>query len=129
MSDFGRLTRIPVTIAISTSLSPSVDIGNRKIVAIEIPSTVASWQTANLTFQGSSDNASAPTNFTNVYDAAGNEFIVIVGALSDGTGRFIPLTGGSRPAATTTGQFYGGTALEGMRFIKVRSGTSGSAVT
>lgn len=98
-----------VTIASSASLSDARDLGlttsGAKFVGIVMP---ASWDTADLTFQGSDDNAT----FNNVYDD--NDAEVTVQA---GSARSI----GFRNEVQQ--------ALSAFRFIKVRSGSAASPVT
>ena len=95
---------VPVVIALNASLSGAVEIGDAKQIAISMP---ADWTAANLTFQGSYDGAT----WWDVYDDAGTE--VNVTAAED---RLIVL-------GTITKN------LRPLRFLKVRSGTAGSAVT
>lgn len=92
-----------ISIATSQSLSTAIDLGDRGLCAIIMPT---SWDAANLTFQASSDIAGT---YQNVYDSTGTELSVTAAAA-----RHIVLT----PAS-----------FAGMRFIKVRSGTSGTPVT
>jgi len=95
---------IPVTIASGGSLSSEVYLGaNRILAAIDMP---ADWTAANLTFQASYNSGGT---FDNMYDQYGTEKTVV--AAED---RFIPL---DDPAFWL-----------GVHYIKVRSGTSGSAV-
>ena len=89
-----------VTIENGASLSSAVDLGGRKLVAIIMPTT---WTAASLTFQGSVDN----TNFFNVYDGA-TERTLIVAA--------------SYYSMLNIGDWVG------ARYIKLRSGTSGTPV-
>lgn len=89
-----------VAIANGASLSSAVDLGGRKLVAIIMPST---WTAASLTFQGSVDNS----NYFNVYDGA-TERALIVAA--------------SYYSAVNIGDWIG------FRYLKVRSGTSGTPV-
>ena len=96
------LQRRTASITSGQSLSASVDIKDQPIVAIQMPST---WTTANLTFQGSSDG----TNFFNVYNMEGDEFTVTVA-----TSRYVVLN-----------PFE----FQWARFIKIRSGTSGTPVS
>tara|TARA_X000001382_G_scaffold97453_1_gene71815 strand:- start:99 stop:452 length:354 start_codon:yes stop_codon:yes gene_type:complete len=89
-----------VTIANGASLSGSVDLGGRKLCAIIMP---AAWTSAAITFQASMDGST----FYDVYDAA-VERNVSVGA-----------------------SYYSALAIAdyiGIRHLKLRSGTSGSAV-
>ena len=89
-----------VTIANGASLSGAVDLGGRKLVALIMPGT---WTAAGLTFQGSVDG----TNFFNVYDGA------------------------TERALTVSASYYSALNIAdwvGFRWLKVRSGTAGSAV-
>lgn len=90
------------TINGGSSLSNEVDLNGHTLVGIYMPGT---WQAANLTFQAS--NASGGT-FYDVYDSAGNEFVVTAAA--------------SRCIVDIP-------ELAPLRFIKVRSGTTGTPVT
>lgn len=97
----GSTTTKSATIANTASLSDEIDLEENSLVAISMPAT---WTTANLTFQAATVSGGT---FQNVYDAAGNELTVAAAAsrvLTD-----IP-------------------ELAPLRFIKIRSGTSGSAV-
>lgn len=87
-------------IASGASLSGAVDLGGRKLVAIVMPGT---WDAAGLTFQASPDG----TNFFNVYDGA------------------------TERGLTAAASYYSALNIAdwvGIRWIKVRSGTAGSAV-
>ena len=95
----GLETRI-VTIANGASLSDAIDLGGRKLVAIDMP---AAWTAASLTFQASADG----TTYDNLYDGA-TERAVVVGA--------------SYYSALNIGDWVG------VKFLKVRSGTAGSPV-
>ena len=108
------LSVIPIKILSGTSLSSTAAyIGDGILAGIIMPAT---WTTANLTFQGGAilDEtvfpAPAPA-FNNLFDAAGNEVTVDAAASIQIT---LP--------DCTDGSMYG------CQFIKVRSGTSGSAV-
>jgi hypothetical protein len=94
------LERLTATIANGESLSGAVDLGGRKLVGIVMP---ASWTAASLTFQASPDGVT----YYNVYDGA-TERAVVVGA--------------SYYSMLNIGDWVG------CRWIKVRSGTAGSAV-
>ena len=72
------------------------------MVRITIPAT---WTTANLTFQTSSDG----TNYVDLYDSYGNEAVVTVG-------------GASRAIYLPTNPWAD------VRWLKVRSGTTGTPV-
>lgn len=89
------------TIANGASLSDAVDAGILRLFAIQMP---GSWTAADLTLQASADGST----YGNVYDEADTEVVVEADA-----SRFIILD----PAK-----------FLGMRYIKLRSGTAGSAV-
>lgn len=91
-----------VTIANVASLSGAADLGGTVLVAYEVP---ASWTAAVITFQTSDDNS----NFYNVYKSDGTEYSHTV----DSSRRVMV----SPAEAASLG-----------RFIKFRSGTSGSPV-
>lgn len=96
---------ITATIASGASLSDAVvPPPGFKLVGIHMP---AGWDAASLTFQGCE---SAAGTYANLYDAAGTE--VILAAAVD---RFIAVASLTNPFA-------------GTPFLKIRSGTSGSAV-
>lgn len=95
-------TTVTATIPAGGSLSGEVDLNGHQIVAIYMPGT---WQAANITFTAS--NVSGGT-FYDVYDSAGNELTVTASA--------------SRTIVDIP-------ELAPLRFIKVRSGTSGTPVT
>jgi hypothetical protein len=95
------VARLPVSIAINTSLSAAVNLRGGLLAAVEMP---AAWDAANLTFQVSGDGS----NFFNLYDEFGAE----VTALADAS-RVIRL----EP-----------TQWAGIKEIKIRSGTAGVAV-
>ncbi|MBW7967570.1 hypothetical protein [Bradyrhizobium sp. BR 10261] len=89
-------------IAISTSLSAAIALGEKVAVGIVMPS---GWDAANLTFQGSADGGAT---FNNVYDSSGNELTVTAAA-----SRYI---------------YLDPSAFVGLNQIKVRSGTNGTPV-
>lgn len=91
-----------VTIANGASLSGPLNIASRNFFGIIMPST---WTSAVLTFQGSFDG----TNYFDLYDENGTEVSFIVGA-----SRYVIIS--------TPSKFLG------LKKLKVRSGTSGSAV-
>jgi hypothetical protein len=99
--DGSALTTATATIANGASLSGSVDISGKGILRINMP---ASWTAAVLTFQTSMDNST----FNDLYTAAGTEYTVQAAA--------------SRSIILPPADFAG------VKYIKVRSGTSGSAV-
>lgn len=90
------------TIANNAALSGTIDIGTNSLFAIVMP---ASWTAANLTFQVSADGA----NFFDLYDDAGTEVTFTAAASrviqNSNPGRWL-----------------------GFRYLKVRSGTSGTPV-
>lgn len=92
---------LPVTIANGASLSGSVYVNERTVVGLEMP---AAWTAASITFQASQDD----TTYNDVYDNDGTELTVTAAA-----SRYIILS----PAK-----------FVGAKYLKVRSGTSGSAV-
>lgn len=89
------------TIASGASLSGSIDLTGRILVAVQMPSA---WTAASITFQASNDG----TTFDNVYDTAGTELAATVAA-----SRYVVFD----PAD-----------LASVRWIKLRSGTSGTPV-
>lgn len=89
------------TIATGASLSDALEIDGSAVVGVVMPAT---WTAANLTLQASADDST----FNNVYDELGTEKTIVAS-----TSRYIPLN----PAD-----------FLGMNSIKVRSGTSGTAV-
>ena len=95
------VARIPVVIAINTSLSSAVQIFGGLLSIIEMP---AAWDAANLTFQTSGDG----TNYFNVYDDSGTEVTVTAST--------------SRRIRLEPSQWAG------IQYIKIRSGTAGVAV-
>lgn len=89
------------TIANGQSLSGAVDLGTMRLFAIVMPATMTG---TSLTFQASHDGST----YNNVYDDGGNELTYTTAA-----SRYIVV---SSPAKWI-----------GIRYLKVRSGTSGSA--
>lgn len=90
------------TITNGTSLSAAIDLGAATLFGIQLP---AAWTTANLTFQGSTDGAT----YANLYDSNGSEVTVTAAA-----SQFIVMA--------VPPQWIG------LRYLKIRSGTSGTAV-
>jgi hypothetical protein len=87
-------------IASGASLSGAVDLGGRKLVAIVMPGT---WTAASLTFQASPDGVT----YYDVYDGA------------------------TERALTVAASYYSALAIGdwvGLRWIKVRSGATGTPV-
>lgn len=89
------------TIANGASLSDAVGMENIILTGVIMP---ASWTAANITFQASVDGVT----FNNVYDSLGNELTVTAAA-----SRYIAID----PSV-----------YAGMKYLKVRSGTSSAAV-
>jgi hypothetical protein len=97
----GIPTTTTATIANGASLSGAVNLSGWTLIGIDMP---ASWTAANLTLQASVDNST----WDNVFDSLGTE-VTITAAAS----RFILLN----PADFVS-----------VRYLKVRSGTSGTPV-
>jgi hypothetical protein len=89
-----------VTIANGASLSGAVDIGGRKLVAIDMPSA---WTAAALTFQASADGVT----YDDMYDGATERSLTVAAS------RYMMLNIGD---------------WVGARYLKIRSGTSGTPV-
>lgn len=101
-----------VTIANNASLSSAVDISDYMLCGLIVPST---WTSADLTFAaavhpGYGDAAFSTYTYYPMHDATGAELTIVNGA---NTSRFYTLSP---------------TAFSGVRFLKVRSGTSSAAV-
>lgn len=92
------------TIASGAALSGAIDLGGADDFAIVMPSA---WTTANLSFQGSD---SLTGTYADLYTDGGNEVVVSAAA-----SRVISLA--------NVRQFLGG-----VRFLKIRSGTTGTPV-
>jgi len=90
-----------VVIKANESLSNAIILGDSKIISIVTPS---SWTSANLTFQGAND---LDDTFVDIYDSAGNEIAIVAD-----TDRIIT----DLPE------------LAGIKYLKVRSGTSSAPV-
>lgn len=97
-----QFTATSVTISNGTSLSGAVDLGFNRLFAIQMP---AAWSAAGLTFQGSSDGVT----YANLYDDTGTEVSWTVAAST-----YVVV---SAPAK-----------MQGIRYLKIRSGTSGVPV-
>ena len=97
------LSTITATIASGQSLSGQTDIGPGVLVGLIVPS---GWTAANITFQVSADGGAT---WGNLFSYLGTEFTVV----------------------SVVGEFMAidPTLLRGARSLKVRSGTSASAVT
>lgn len=93
---------LTATIASGASLSGAVDLGSGgRAARIAMP---AAWTTANLTFQASYDGIT----YNNLYDKDGVEYTAQAAA--------------SRSILLPVADWYG------IRYLKVRSGTSAAAV-
>ena len=92
--------RKTAVIASGASLSGAVDLGGRKLVAIVMP---AEWTAAGMTFQASPDGVT----YYNVYDNATERALTV---------------GANYYSALSIGDWVG------VRWVKLRSGTAGTAV-
>jgi len=101
VSAVGDYTTITATIANGASLSAEIDLKGHQLAAIFMPGT---WTTANLSYQASDQTGGT---FQDVYDSAGNELTSIADASRTITD--IP-------------------ELGPIRFLKIRSGTTGTPV-
>ena len=100
--EFNEKRRIAsATIASAASLSGAIDLAGCVLVGIQMPS---GWDAANLTFQGSADGVT----YGDVYDGAGTEYFVT--AVASYFIRIDPQD------------------LVPIRYLKVRSGTTGTPV-
>jgi hypothetical protein len=97
-----RRNSFNVVIANGTSLSAAIDVDDQRPARIQMPGT---WDAANLTFQTSIDNVT----FANLYDSFGNEYTVQAAASREILLPFVDFVG--------------------IRYLKVRSGTSGTPVS
>lgn len=95
-------SQYPVTISNGQSLSGPVDMGAGRLFAIVMP---AAWTAANLTFQASPDGVT----YSNVFDSTGTE-VTFTAAASQYIINAVPVE------------------WIGVRYVKVRSGTSGTPV-
>jgi hypothetical protein len=96
------ISRLTATIANGASLSDAVTLNGSQVGVIEMP---AAWTASCLTFQVSIDG----TNYFNLYDNDGNEVYIIADV--------------SRRIHVDLG------TLNQHKYIKIRSGTSTTAVT
>jgi hypothetical protein len=94
------------TISAGASLSNAINLGQRVIVALQLPS---GWDAAALTFQGSYDGVT----FGDIYDDGGTEVTIASGTIV--VNRTIVNAGILEK-------------LAGVLFLKVRSGTAGVPV-
>jgi hypothetical protein len=95
------LVSASATIANGESLSGAVDLNNARLASIQMP---AAWTAANLTFQASADGVT----YADLYDNEAVEYTVQAAA--------------SRVLIVPLVDFLG------IRYLKVRSGTSAAAV-
>lgn len=91
------------TIANGASLSGALDLGSEKLFAVQMP---ASWTAAGLSFSVSTELAGT---YTDLYDESGTEVTWTVSA-----SRYVIVSNPSQ--------------WMGVRFIKIRSGTTGTPV-
>ncbi len=91
-----------VTIPLGASITPEIDMGGKRLARIAMP---AAWTTANLTFQVSPISGGS---FTDLYDSTGTEYTVTAST--------------SRTIIIPFADFIG------LKFIKIRSGTTGTPV-
>ena len=98
----GNQTVSECTISSGQSLSAAVDLGSYRLVGISTPNTLTP---TTLTFQASYDNVT----WNNVYESTGAEKTISVAA--------------SRRIVLSPADFYG------IRYIKIRGGTSASPAT
>lgn len=108
----GQLVKLQVAIANGAALSGEVDLSQYEVVGIQMPSA---WTAAALTFQGRGHNdvladETIPA-LADVYDDGGTELSVSAAA-----SRYIAIVGSKRDA------------LASLRYMKVRSGTTGTPV-
>ena len=82
------------------SLSGAVDLGGRKLAAIDMP---AAWTAANITFQASADGIT----YDDLYDNSTERSLTVAA---------------SRYLMQNIGDWVG------LRYLKIRSGTSGTPV-
>lgn len=96
------ITAFSALIASGGSLSGAIDLGDHRLFAIQMP---ASWTTAGLTFQASYDGVT----FADVLESEATEV-----AVSAAASKYIVIQNPAR--------------WLGIRYLKIRSGTSASAV-
>lgn len=95
---------LAVTIAATESLSAEIDLRGYEVVAIHMP---AAWTAANLTFQAATQPGGT---YADVHDDEGAEITVTAAA-----GHVVTIGIDLKK-------------MRGLNFIRVRSGTSGTAV-
>lgn len=103
VAPLGNTVNVPVTIGAGASLSGAVDLGNKRLLGIEIDP--AGWTAADLSLQASPDNVLA---FGEVTDGVAGTPLLIKG--TGGAGAIVAL---NTPVQ-----------LAGIRFLKLRSGTA-----
>ena len=97
-----KISSVSVTIGNGTSLSPAIDLDRCSLVGLQLPS---GWTAAAITFQASGDDGAT---YADLYDESAE-----VNLSSPAASRYLILS----PAK-----------FAGIRFLKIRSGTSGSPV-
>jgi hypothetical protein len=110
MADSIGIVAVPALIASGGSLSAAIALGSKTLVGIAMP---AAWDAADITFQASADGG---TTFGELVltDLAAANAVAAVQIHSPAVGQVIGIDPNK---------------LRGVNMIKVRSGTSGSAVT
>lgn len=103
--DDDNVKQVIATIASGASLTGAIDLEDFNLISIEMP---IAWTTANLTLQASKESAG---QYKDVYDDAGTEVSITAAG-----NRFLVI-------GTVTKA-----AIRGLRFIKLRSGTTGTPV-
>lgn len=96
------LRSVQGSITSGQSLSASIEVNGEHVIGVIVP---AAWTAAGLSFQGSFDG----TNFFELYDMTGVAITI--------------------PVVASSYTVIQPTAMHGVNFVKVRSGTSGSPVT
>ncbi|MDR3591568.1 MAG: hypothetical protein P4N41_18080 [Negativicutes bacterium] len=91
-------------IAAGVAVSNEIDLEGYQMAGIEMPSD---WDTANLTFQAASMSGG---NYRDLYNDGGNEVLLVAAA-----GRFVSVSSAAL-------------SLAPLRFIKIRSGSTGTPV-
>jgi flagellar hook protein FlgE len=97
----GVPTTTTATIAINQSLSPAINLSGWTLIGIKMP---AAWTAADITLQASVNNST----WVDVYDQLGTELTIEVDA-----SRFVIINSPD---------------LKAIRYLKIRSGTSGTPV-
>lgn len=100
----GATTTITVTIASGTALSAEIDLGTAQLAAIYMP---AAWDAANISFQAATVSGGT---YQDVYNDGGNEVVVVASA--------------SRCISVNAAAM----SLAPLRYIKIRSGSTGTPV-